>query len=70
MSERFSKPNMIAALERRAEALQKKHGFNPNNGTAQLTGPLATQEAAVAYGDFRLTLDLIQWIEDGSFFRH
>lgn len=56
MSERFSKANSIAALGRRAESLQRKHGFNP-------------KQAAVAYGDFRPTLDRIQWIEDGSFFR-
>jgi hypothetical protein len=70
MSDRFSKANLIAALQRRADSLQKKHGFNPNTGTAQLKDALATQEAAVAYGDYRLSLDLIQWIDDGSFLRN
>ncbi|MFP3637890.1 hypothetical protein [Paraburkholderia sp. SIMBA_054] len=70
MSERFNKSNMTAALQRRADSLQEKHGFRPDDGTAQLAGPLATQDAAVAYGDYRLCLNLIQWIEDGSFFRH
>ncbi|RQR65676.1 hypothetical protein DIE18_04290 [Burkholderia sp. Bp9125] len=70
MSDRFSKPNLLAALERRADELQKKYGFDANNGTAQLKGKLATQDATVAYGQFRLFHDLTHQIEDGSLFRH
>jgi tetrahydromethanopterin S-methyltransferase subunit G len=69
MSERFSKPNLLAALERRADELKKKHGFDETNGTAQLIGKLAGQDAAVAYGEFRLCHDLMQQIDDGSVLR-
>jgi hypothetical protein len=69
MTDRFSKPNLLAALERRADELQKQYGFDRNNGTAQLKGKLDSQDAAVAYGKFRLYLDLIQQIDVGSLLR-
>jgi hypothetical protein len=69
MSDRFSKPNLLAALERRADELKRKYGFDENNGTAQLDGKLDTQEVAVAYGQFRLYHDLVRQIEDGSLLR-
>jgi hypothetical protein len=68
-SDRFSKPNLLAALERRACELQKTYGFDENNGTSQLKGKLDTQDAAVAYGKFRLFHELIQQIDDGSLLR-
>jgi hypothetical protein len=69
MSDRFSKTNLIAALQRRADALEKKRGFDRNNGTAQLQDELATMDVAVDYGEYRLALNMIQQIEDGSFYR-
>lgn len=69
MNDRFSKPNLLAALERRADELQKKYGFDANNGTAQLQGTLTSQDAVVAYGQFRLLHDLLQQIDDGSLLR-
>ena len=69
MSDRFSKPKLLAALERRADGLKAKYGFDADNGTAQLTGRLCGQDVAVAYGEFRLCLDLIQQIDDGSLLR-
>jgi hypothetical protein len=66
---RFSKSAMIAALRDRAERIRRENGFDPNNGTSQLKGPLATLDAAVAYGEFRTCLDLVDRIEDGSLFR-
>lgn len=69
MSDRFNKSNLLAALERHAESLEKRHGFDRNSGTSQLKDPLATREVAVAYGDYRFTLNLIRGIEDGSFLR-
>ncbi|MBC8737007.1 hypothetical protein F6X40_09320 [Paraburkholderia sp. UCT31] len=68
-TDRVSKPTLLAALERRAEALQKEFGFDVNNGTAQLKGKLAGQDAAVAYGKFRLCHEMIQQIDDGSLLR-
>ncbi|KWA83981.1 hypothetical protein WL29_21690 [Burkholderia ubonensis] len=69
MTDRFSKPNLLAALERRADELKKQYGFDENNGTAQLKGKLDNQDAAVAYGKFRLYHDLIQQLDDGSLLR-
>jgi hypothetical protein len=69
MSDRFRKPNLLAALERRANELKQKYGFDEGNGTSQLKGKLDTQEAAVAYGQFRLYHDLIQQVDDGSLLR-
>ncbi|WP_368714734.1 hypothetical protein [Paraburkholderia sp. EG287A] len=60
---------MLAALEGRAAELRKQYGFDRNNGTAQLTGKMATQDAAVAYGQFRMLHELIQQVEDGSLIR-
>lgn len=57
---------MIDELQKRADSLRQEHGFDQNNGTAQLTGPRASQKAAVAYGEFRLCLNLIEQIHDGS----
>ncbi len=57
------------ALERRADEIQEKFGFNACSGTAHLTGKLASQDAAVAYGQFRLYRDMIQQIEDGPLLR-
>lgn len=69
MSDRFSKSNLLAALERRADELKEKYGFDADDGTAQLTGKLASQDATVAYGQFRLYHDLIRQIDDGSLLR-
>jgi len=69
MSERFSKQSVLAALETKAARLEEKHGFDENNGTAQLTGPRAGQDAAVDYGRYRAYLDLMAAIEDGSLIR-
>ena len=64
---RFSKETVIDALQKRVDHHREKHGFDPDNGTAQLKGKLSGQEAAVAYGEFRLCLTIIQQIDDGSF---
>jgi len=69
MSDRFNKPNLLAALGRRADTIKAKYGFEASNGTEQLTGRLSGQDVAVAYGEFRLCLDLIQQIDDGSLLR-
>ena len=69
MSDRFNKSNMLAALEGRADELRRQYGFDQNLGTAQLKGKLDTQDAAVAYGQFRILHDLIQQVEDGSLIR-
>lgn len=66
---RFSKTAMIAALDDKADSLQKQFGFNPDNGTAQLKGRLDSQDAAIAYGQYRLCRDLAEQIHDGSLFR-
>ena len=63
---KFSKGAVIDALQKRADHLREKHKFDSNNGTAQLKGRLAGQDAAVDYGEFRLCLSLIQQIDDGS----
>lgn len=69
MTERFNKTNLISALEKRADELKQQYGFDENNGTSQLKGKLDNQDAAVAYGKFRLYHDLIQQIDDGSLLR-
>ncbi len=69
MSYRFNKTNLLAALERRAHELKQRYGFDEGNGTSQLKGKLDSQDAAVAYGQFRLCHDLIQQVEDGSLLR-
>lgn len=66
---RFGKDNVVTALQQQADRLQAEYGFDPNNGTAQLKGKLATQDAAVSYGKYRQLLKLIQDIEDGSLLR-
>lgn len=69
MTERFNKANLISALEKRADELKQQFGFDENNGTSQLKGKLDNQDAAVAYGKFRLYHDLILQIDDGSLLR-
>lgn len=69
MTERFNKTNLISALEKRADELKQQYGFDENNGTSQLKGKLDNQDAAVAYGKFRLYHDLVQQIDDGSLLR-
>jgi len=60
---RFSKEAMIEALEKKASYLKDTYNFDPGNGTAQLKN--RDQDTAVAYGRFRLCLDLIDAIENG-----
>ena len=62
---RFSKTNLIAALETKIIYLEATYGFDRNNGTAQLKGKLSSQEAAVAYGEFRSYLKLIENMDNG-----
>jgi len=66
---RFSKEVVLAAIDKKIEALQNEWGFDPNNGTAQLKGKLAGQDAAVAYGTYRALDDLAEQIADGSLVR-
>lgn len=60
---RFSKAAMAAHLEAKVSALTAKWQFDPNNGTAQVRGK--SEEALVAYGEFRLCLRLLAEIEEG-----
>lgn len=65
---RFSKSGMVNALELKIDAIEAKYGFDRNNGTAQLTGALSGQEAAIAYGEFCSLLRLVENIDSGSLF--
>lgn len=66
---RFSKPALLNALELQIESIEAKYGFDRNNGTAQLKGNLSGQDAAIAYGEFRSLIRLVDKIEDGSILR-
>ena len=71
---KFSKKSVIEALRQRGAILQEKWGFDPNNGTAQLSSPSGKindrdyrKDRAVAYGEWNFCLNLARWIEDGQF---
>ena len=50
MKPRFNKDNVLIHIELRMKHLEKKWGFNPNNGWAQVEGePI---EKIVAYGEY------------------
>lgn len=71
---KFSKKSVIEALRQRGAILQEKWGFDPNNGTAQLSTPTAVantrdhrKDRAVAYGEWNFCMNLATWIEEGQF---
>ncbi|MDU8350880.1 hypothetical protein RYA05_03110 [Pseudomonas syringae pv. actinidiae] len=62
-SVRFSKQAVINYCTRNIDRL-KAQGLDPDNGTAQVRG--ASLEKILAYGEFRLYLDLLFEVLDGT----
>lgn len=62
-SVRFSKQAVINYCTRNIDRL-KAQGFDPGNGTSQVRG--ASLEKVIAYGEFRLYLDLLFEVLDGT----
>jgi hypothetical protein len=50
MTVRFNKTNVLIHIERTMESLEKKWGFNPDNGWSQVEG--SPIERVVAYGEY------------------
>ena len=65
---RFSRAVLLEYAQCRAVNLQGEHDFNPDNGWAQVAymrnrRPDELVERAVAYGEYRAMLDLIEHFE-------
>jgi hypothetical protein len=58
MSRRFSKANLLADLEKRAEFLRERNSFKPGNGWAQVKN--SGTERIVEYGRYCMLQDLIE----------
>jgi len=57
---RFSKYTLKETLQKRLDAIQDKYDFDPDNGTAQLSGDT---DEAVAYGEREAMLNLADIFE-------
>jgi hypothetical protein len=60
---RFNKAKIISDLEERAESIRIKFNFDRNNGHAQLKD--GDKLRAIAYGEWRKTIDLANEICEG-----
>lgn len=65
----YVKATIIWALQSLAKIKCEEFKFDLNNGTSQLKGRLATQEATIAYGQMRFASNLATWVDVGSFLR-
>lgn len=63
MRPRFSKANVVAAIEERIANIEKKHRFDPGNGWAQVLN--RPSEVAVEYGRWVALRDLRRDILEG-----